>query len=143
MISIEDSVAEVTVNGTFPEIFPKVAVIVAVPFAAGVTCPLPATVATPLFDDLHVTSAVISRLFLSEYIPEAVNCWVGPTGILKLGGLIVMETSLGAASGLTLTPPQAVSRLATPITTDTRKKERISFMVPAHRRRRMKKHPKK
>ena len=76
------SVAELTVRVVAPEVLPKVAVIVAVPAATGVTCPLePAALliaATDALDELHVTDAVISCVLLSEKVPVALNCSVVP-----------------------------------------------------------------
>ena len=72
--AMEDRAAEVTVRVMRPEIFPEVAIIVAVPLATDVARPLPLTLATAILDDLHVTCEVISWLALSEYVPEAANC---------------------------------------------------------------------
>jgi hypothetical protein len=46
------------------------------------------------FDESQVTCVAISRLVLSEYVPEAANCWVVPTGMLGLAGVTDMEVSL-------------------------------------------------
>ena len=88
---MEDRVAEVTVRVVLPEIVPEVAVMVAVPAATAVARPLLLTVATDVLDELQVTCVVISRLVPSEYVPEAVNCWVTPTGMLGLAGVTDME----------------------------------------------------
>ena len=72
--AMEDRAAEVTVRVMRPEIFPDVAIMVAVPWATDVARPLLLTVATAILDDLHVTCVVISWLALSEYVPEAANC---------------------------------------------------------------------
>jgi len=82
------------VRTILPEIFPEVAVMAVVPLATEVTRPPLLTVATAFWDDLQVTSMVISWVFLSESVPEAVNCWVTPTGMLRLAGAIDMEASL-------------------------------------------------
>jgi len=52
---IEDRVAEVTVRVVFPEILPKVAVMVVAPAAMAVARPLLLTVATDGFDEFQVT----------------------------------------------------------------------------------------
>ena len=49
-----------------PEILPEAAVMVAVPAARVVARPVLLTVATAAFDEVHVTSAVISKLVPSE-----------------------------------------------------------------------------
>ena len=51
---MEDSVAEVTVRVVFPDLPPKVAVIVAEPVATAVARPLLLTVATDVFDEPQV-----------------------------------------------------------------------------------------
>ena len=66
----------------FPEIPPKVAMMVAVPAATAVTRPLLLTVATDGSDELQVTWVVISLIVPSEYMPVALNCWVTPAGML-------------------------------------------------------------
>ena len=57
---MEDGVSEVTVRTILPEILPKVAVMAAVPLATDVTRPLLLMIATLVWDDLQVTSMVIS-----------------------------------------------------------------------------------
>ena len=52
---IEETVAEVTARVVFPEILPKVAVMVVVPAAMAVARPLLLTVATDVFDEFQVT----------------------------------------------------------------------------------------
>jgi len=83
--------AGVTVRVVFPEILPEVAVMVAVPAATAVARPLLLTVAADVLDDLQVTCVVISLVEPSEYVPEAVNCLVLPTGRLGLAGVMDME----------------------------------------------------
>ena len=56
----------------------SVAVICVLPRVTAVTSPLSEIVATVELELFHVTSAVISCVVLSEYIPVAVNCWVVP-----------------------------------------------------------------
>ena len=94
--AMDTSVAELTVRVVKPEMRPEAAVIVAVPAATGVTCPLePAAlliVATDVFDELHVTDAVISRVLLSEKVPVAVNCSVVLRAISGLVGVTTMDT---------------------------------------------------
>ena len=83
--------AGATVRMVFPEILPEVPAMVAVPGETAVARPLPSTVATAVLDELQVTCVVIPLVVPSEYVPEAVNCWVFPTGTLGLAGVIDME----------------------------------------------------
>lgn len=71
---------------------PNVAVIVVVPVAWAVASPLVPSVllmvATAVFDELHVTAAVASRvavLFLQ--VPVAVNCCLAPMATLVVAGV--------------------------------------------------------
>jgi hypothetical protein len=107
---MEDRVADLTVRVVFPEILPKMAVMVAVPAATEVAMPMLFTLATDVSDDLQMTSAVISRLFPSAYAPVAVNCWVNPTGMLGVGRVTDMETSLAFGAAAPFLPPPHVVR---------------------------------
>ena len=104
---------------------------VAVPLATGVARPLLLTVATVIWDDLHVTCMVISWLFPLEYVPEAVNCWVTPTGMLGLAGVTDMEASLlvGPTPPVTtfLPPPHVVTNTAQKPKNNTAKKNLLFF----------------
>jgi hypothetical protein len=102
---IDDRIAGVTVRVVFPEILPEVAVMVAVPAPTAVARPLLFTVATDVLDELQVTCVVISWLVPSEYVPEAVNCLVTPTGTLGLAGVTDMETSEEVDGELPPPPP--------------------------------------
>ena len=62
---MDDRLAEITVRVMVPETPSKVAVMVAVPAATGVTRP-PLTVATEVFDEVQETSGVITRPVPSE-----------------------------------------------------------------------------
>ncbi len=69
-----------TGNVAGAEVIPdKVAVICVLPSVTAVISPLLETVATVGLELFQVTSAVISRVELSEYFPVAVNCWVVPS----------------------------------------------------------------
>jgi hypothetical protein len=78
---MEDRVAEVTVRVVLPEIFPEVAVMVALPAETQVARPLLLIVATDVFDEVQVTCGRTSWLVPSENAPRAANCWVAPTGV--------------------------------------------------------------
>ena len=72
---IEDVVAELTVSVVFPEILPKVAVMVVVPAATAVARPLLFTVATAGLDEFQFTCEVISwGEPPPAYTPVATNC---------------------------------------------------------------------
>ena len=104
---MDTSVAGVTVSVVDPDILPDVAVIVVVPAAAGVASPLvlePAELlmaATPAADEFQIASIVRSWVVLSENVPVAVNCFVVPSAILGLAGVIASETSIAC---VTVTP---------------------------------------
>ena len=76
--SIDTSAAAVTVSAVLPDTAPWVAVIVVEPATELDARPsLPAallTVATPVFDELHVTESVRSWVLESVNVPVAVNC---------------------------------------------------------------------
>ncbi len=55
VIDMEDRVAEVTVSVVFPDVLPKVAVMVVVPGFRPTARPLPFTVATEEFEELQIT----------------------------------------------------------------------------------------
>jgi hypothetical protein len=101
---IDDRIAWVTVKAVFPEMLPEVAVMVVVPAPRAVARPLVFTVATDVLDELQMTCVVISCVVPSEYVPEALNCLVAPTGI-GLAGVTDMETREGADEELPPPPP--------------------------------------
>jgi hypothetical protein len=68
------------------------------PCATPVANPLPDIVATPLFDELHVTVLVRFWVLLSLYVPVAVNCCVFPIGTEAFAGVKAMETRVAAAT---------------------------------------------
>ena len=109
---MEDRVAAVTVRVVVPEILPEVAVMVAVPAATAVARPLLLTVATDVLDELQVTCVVISWLVPSEYVPEAVNCLVFPTGTLGLAGVTDMEDRVAAVHRKGRVSPRYVPEVA-------------------------------
>ena len=84
-----------TVSVAVPAIAPNVAVIVVLPSASGVAKPgLPLgavpIVATPMFDELQLTSNVTSVAIPPLKLPVAVNC-LAPTKVVGAGGATVME----------------------------------------------------
>ncbi len=71
---MDTRVAEVTVRIVFPETLPNAAATVVEPAETDIASPALSIVATPIFDELHVTCVVRSWLLLSEKIPVAINC---------------------------------------------------------------------
>jgi len=98
VIDTEDRVAGVTARKVLPDTFPEAAATVTFPAATAVASPLLLTVATPALDVPQVTWAVMSRLVPSEYLPEAANCLVAPSGMLGLAGVTDMEDSVPAVT---------------------------------------------
>jgi hypothetical protein len=76
----------------------KVAEIVLVPTATPVARPAVVMVATPVFEEVHVTWPVRFCVVLSLYVPVAVNCCVIPAGIAGLAGVTVMDVRVAAAT---------------------------------------------
>jgi hypothetical protein len=77
-----------------------VAVMVVVPADTAVASPLVGAVslivANEVTEELQSTVPVIGAVLLSLYVPIAMNCCVVMGAIVALGGLIAIETSLGA-----------------------------------------------
>ena len=71
---------------------------VAGPGAKPVANPPAPIVATPLFDELHVTVPVKFCVLLSVYVPVAVNCCVFPAGMEAFAGVMAIETNAAAAT---------------------------------------------
>jgi hypothetical protein len=81
-----------------------VAVMVAVPVLMDVARPSLSMIATDVGSELQVTNAVISEVVPSEYAPEALNCWVIPTGMLRLAGVTDMEDMVAEGTVMTVVP---------------------------------------
>jgi hypothetical protein len=113
--AMEVRVALVTVSIVLPDTLPSVAVIVAVPAASALATPmLPAallSVATDVFDELHVTAAVTSWVELSEYFPVAVKATVTPAGALGAVGVTSIVTSVAGVT-VTLAEPDTAPTVA-------------------------------
>jgi hypothetical protein len=103
-----------TVRVVFPKA-PEAALMVAEPVATAVARPLPLTVATGGLDEVQTTCLVISWLVPSEYMPNAVNCWVAPTGMLGLAGVTDMEARVAEVTVRAVLPvivPEAAVMVA-------------------------------
>ena len=108
---MEDRVAEVTVRVAFPEVAPEAAVMVVIPGAMAVAKPLLSTAATDVLDEVQMTCGVISKRVPSEYVPEAANCGVNPTGMLGLAVVTDMDVRVGLVTVRVLLP-EAVPEVA-------------------------------
>lgn len=99
-MTTDTAVAEVTVSTAVPEIGPELAVIVELPLATASAKPAVGgvllTVATAVFEEVHVTLLVMFRVLLSVYVPVAVNCCVVLAAIGGLTGVTTIETRPGA-----------------------------------------------
>ena len=102
--AIEDRVAGVTVMVVFPAILPEAAVMVAVPATTAVASPVLLTVVTEVFEEAQVTCLVISWVVPSEYLPEAVNCLVLPSGTLGLAGVTDIEERVAGFTAMVVFP---------------------------------------
>ena len=60
-------------------------------------------------DAVHVTEAVRFWVELSVYVPVAVNCWVVPSVMLGLSGVIAIDTSVAAVTVNPVEPETAPS----------------------------------
>jgi hypothetical protein len=65
------------------------------PFAIPFLAP---TVATSVFDELHVDCVVTSFVELSENVPVAVNACIPPTAIFAVLGVTAIDFSVGPAA---------------------------------------------
>jgi hypothetical protein len=102
--AIEDRVAGVTVMVVFPAILPDAAVMVAIPATTAVASPVLLTVVTEVFEEAQVTCLVISWVVPSEYLPEAVNCLVLPSGTLGLAGVTDIEDRVAGVTAMVVFP---------------------------------------
>jgi len=114
---MEVRVAEVTVRVVLPEIVPRVAVMVAgVALATrAVAKPLLLMAATVGAEELQVAWVVISKVVPSEYVPEALNCWVAPASMLGLAGVTDMEVRVAGVTVRVVLPeiaPEKINEVA-------------------------------
>jgi hypothetical protein len=121
-MAIETSFTLETVRAVEPLIEPRTAVMVLVPAATLVACPLLLIVATIGFEELHRTDAVMSCVELSLNVPVAVNCFVLPMGMVELLGVTAMETMLAAVTvsdAVPVTLPEVALMLVLPVAAET------------------------
>ena len=96
---------------------PDVAPMVVVPAPELVAKPEPLTTATPLLEELQVAVAVMSCVLPSLNVPVAANCWVVPSAIDGLAGLIAIETKTAAVTVSVVEPvtePEATPIVVAP-----------------------------
>src|SRR5436190_1547229 len=124
VISIDTSVAGVTVSVVVPETAPMNAVIVTVPGSTPVAKPFaPAafvTLAVVAFVDAHVAWVVRSCVVPSVNVPIAVNWTVVPSAIDGVVGVIWIETSVAAVTVSVVEPliaPSAAVIVVDPVPT--------------------------
>jgi hypothetical protein len=113
----EDRVAEVTVRVVLPRMVPEAAVMVVFPGAMAVAKPLLSTAATEVTEEVQMTCVVISKRVPSEYLPEAANCGVNPTGMLELTGVTDMEVRVAEVTVRAVLPemvPEVAVMVAVP-----------------------------
>jgi len=106
---IEVNVALFTVSVVVLVTAPTVARMVLVPTAEAEARPPEEIVAAVVLLEVQAAEAVRFCVVLSEKVPVAVNCWVTPTGIEGLAGVIAMESSVAAVTVmvvLLLLPPK-------------------------------------
>ena len=108
MTAIETIVGAVTVNDVDCETPAKFAEIFVDPAAVAATRPVPLMVAVAVVEELQETSAVMSALLPSLYVPVAVNCCVVLTGIEDDAGNIEIDNRLTAAA-VTVSEPLDLS----------------------------------
>ena len=75
----------------------RLALMFVVPAATAVVSPDASMAATLVFEEVQPTVPAISCVLLSLYVPVTVNCWVEPTTIVELAGVIVMEVNVTGA----------------------------------------------
>ena len=120
-MAIETSFTLETVRAVEPLIEPRTAVMVLVPAATLVACPLLLIVATLGFEELHRTDAMMSCVELSLNVPVAVNCFVLPMGIVELLGVTAIETMLAAVTvsdAVPVTLPEVALMFVLPVATE-------------------------
>jgi hypothetical protein len=90
----EERFVAFTVNGALPVEDPKAADMVVVPTLTALTRPLTVMEATPLTDDFHVTTPVMSCVVPSENVPTAVNCWATPRAMFAFAGDTAIDATV-------------------------------------------------
>jgi hypothetical protein len=84
-----------------------VAVMVVVPAATPVASPTGLTVATAVFDEVHVAPEVSAPVAPLLKVALAVNCWVAPAAMLAVVG--ETETAVTVGAGVVVGDPQPVT----------------------------------
>ena len=94
-----------TVSVVLPVTPVSAADIVVVPADTPVANPLTLTVATAVFDEVHVTWLLRFCVLLSEYVPVATNCCVPAVKIVGFNGVTAIELNVGGVCTVSVVPP--------------------------------------
>ena len=123
--SMDTNIADVTVSELLPDTLPNAAVTVVEPVARDKASPLEPNallmMATVVSEELQATSAVRSRVALSEYVPVAVNCCLVPRAILGFVGVTSIETRVADVTARLVLPdllPNAAAMVVEPTAMD-------------------------
>jgi hypothetical protein len=130
-IDLSVTPAAVTISASFGlTTLPCVAVICVVPAATPVASPVAAPiVANAVFDDFHVTLAVVFFVELSLYVPVAVNCCVAPAAMEGVAGVTAIDCSVAAGPTVSVAAPLVI--LPTEFVTTTSNFAPLSALVVA------------
>jgi hypothetical protein len=111
----------VTVNAVLPVTELSAAITEVEPDATAVARPVPAMVATAVFEILQVAVEVTLAVDLSLYVAVAVNCFVEPMAKLAEVGVMASDETVFAVTVKTvdpLMPPNEAVMVVVPSTTD-------------------------
>jgi hypothetical protein len=90
-------------------------------------------VAAAGFEEPHRTESVRSCVLLSLKVPVAVNCFVVPTAMLELAGVIATDTNvalLTLSEAVPVTEPEVALIVADPAPTEVASPEALTVTVP-------------
>ncbi len=94
----------VTLRVVLPEMLPLVATMAVVPRSWPVARPPDVIVATPAFDDDHVTAPLRRAVVPSLYVPVGLNCCFAFFLIVGLAGVTAMDIKAAGAAVRTVEP---------------------------------------
>ncbi len=130
---IDVSLALETVKLVKPVIAPRIAEILVVPVTVLVTNPALFTAATPAFEELQPTDAVMSCVLLSLKVPVATNCFDAPTGMMEFAGVTAIETKLApvtVSAALPVIDPTVAFMFPVPAATPAASPEESTVTTP-------------
>lgn len=96
--AIDTSAGAVTIKVVEAVTEPEAAPIVVLPCASAAASPEEPIVAAAVFEELHATALVISRVVPSVRVPVAANCLLRPAATDGFAGAIVSDTNRGAVT---------------------------------------------